>query len=128
VDLAETHGGPVCYGPTDGHGVIDADGRLLLDPEADDRLLAARLAHLVQHGAAPAADCAETLLTREARAWQVELRTRARLGVSDPACPVEAALGQSATPQELRAWLGTAAHPVAAALRTSHARRCARLR
>lgn len=115
---------PVCFGPVPERGVRQPD-RLLLDAATDDRLLAARLAHLAHHTAAPRGPgCRDALLDEEARGWAAELGLRASLGVDDPSCPARRALGPAPEMAAVRAWLATSPEPVPTRLRASHAERC----
>ncbi len=117
--------GPLCYGPVQEGGVRDGSDRLLLDAGADDRWLAARVVHLALHGPAVlGVGCVDGLRLQEATAWRAELDARLRLGVSDPSCPVESALGPSPSIEALRLWIDSSPHPRAHGLRRSHNRRC----
>lgn len=131
AQLAATLGhdpGALCFGAVRERGLRDDAGRLLLDAGTDDRLLAARIVHLERHARAPrpGGECLEALRAEEAEGWAAELAVRRRLAVEDPACPVAAALGPSATAEAIDRWLATAESPLAAELRASHERRCAR--
>jgi hypothetical protein len=118
--------GDLCFGDAPDGGVRDPDGRLLLPAARDDRLLAARVVHLARHAGDPPGGlgCADALAREEAAGWAAELRRRAALGVTDPACPVEAAFGLDPDAEALEEWVRTARDPVAAGLRASHQRRC----
>lgn len=119
---------PVCFGAVSEGGVRDAEGRLRLDADRTDRWLAARVLHLVHHTSAPprGAGCEAALRRREAEGWVLELGGRDRLGVPDPTCPIERALGLEPSVDEVEGWIASSPHPRAAALRASHAARCDR--
>lgn len=121
---------PVCFGTVPEKGLWSASGRFLLDGDTDDRLLAARLVHLEIHrtAPAPATDCRERLLQEEAEGWLAELAHRRRLGVADPSCPLEAAIGPAPALAEVREWVATSSDVVATGLRESHRDRCAAIR
>ena len=89
LDPKEVSG--VCFGPSRSLGVL-ADGRPLLDANASDGALAARLSHLAVHKRDGIGDgCAHGLaaaLRSEDRARAVETAHRARLGLA--ALPVGA--------------------------------------
>lgn len=108
----------LCFGHVPERGVRDPQGRYRLDAETDDRLLAARVWHLMHHERPlPNNDsCLEVALRHEVQGWAAELTWRKRLGVSDPDCPVEA-LETSAS---IRDWMEHSDHYIAIRLRDSH--------
>lgn len=127
IALAELSARPVCFGDVPDGGVVDPDGVAHLDPDRDDRWLAARLAHLARHGDVPSGpDCVTRLRREEAEAWALELAERQRHGIEDPTCPVATAVGVRADADAVEAWISSAAHPRAAGLRASHLHRCDR--
>lgn len=117
----------LCFGPEPERGVRDPAGWLRLDAQTDDRLLAARVDHLLLHDDAVVRGrgCVARLRREEARAWARELLTRRALGVEDPGCPVASAVGPGGDAAAIASWLATSPHPRAADLRESHRRRCA---
>jgi len=92
VLLAEFRPRPVCYAPSAEAGVIASNSALLLPSGADERDLAARVAHLLLHAreglpqvvAEGSCDEAtfELLRSAEERAWALEERVRGRLGLA----------------------------------------------
>ena len=84
--LQRASSGLVCFGA--GPSIVTEDGRIVLPVDVGDAEAAARLAHLLEHLAferpPPGAGCVQAWVRQEARAYAVELRERARLGVLEP--------------------------------------------
>lgn len=110
----------MCFGDVPELGVLGSD-RVLLDVDADDAVLAARVVHLAHHRTPDGGpDCRARLLREEATAWLAEHAHREALGVEAPVLPPSVAPTRSA----VEAWLLARADATSRQLAESHARRC----
>ncbi len=131
----------VCFSDEERFGVVSDERVVLLPADASDPVLASRLGHLLDHvvngmpfpaSPRPGANCdalIETALSREARAYRLEVRLRRSLGDVSPRYEFEADMLRA--PEEERDGIVTAylrAHPDGApnldALVTGYRSRC----